>query len=228
MRRVRAPGAAWLWLAPLAAMADGQGGYCLALEPGDWGLAQRFATPFSIPAESLGTVVLQHVADGAWDPAPAGRMPAAAESGRRLWLFSLNRWRRIAGTGAAPASAAPNWWSGGDACAAPASPGKAVSPGHRPALEPAGGRVPATGAGIRAAYLLRAEKTRARHDPGAHSPAIAAYGPGDGMKHVEVHTDGACLGNPAPAVGRRCCVMARNEREIAGAEADNSPTTGWS
>lgn len=156
--RSERPAQAWLWLAPLAAMADGQGGYCLAPEPGDWGLARRFATPFSIPAESLGTVVLQHVADGAWDPALLAECRRLLAPGGRLWLFSLNplapyrwNWRGTGLGGTEPVVWRRRLRRAGFAP-------EAVSQGIGPRWSPQADAFPQSGAGIRAAYLLRAEK----------------------------------------------------------------------
>ena len=42
------------------------------------------------------------------------------------------------------------------------------------------------------------------------------------MKHVEVHTDGACLGNPGPGGWAALLRYGAHEREIAGAEADTT------
>ena len=152
------PAQAWLWLAPLAAMATGQGGYCLAPEPGSWSLAQRFATPFSIPAESLGTVVLQHVADGAWDPALLAECRRLLAPGGRLWLFALNplapyrwNWRGTGLGGTEPVAWRRRLRRAGFAP-------EPVSLGIGPRWSPQVDAFPQSGAGIRAAYLLRAEK----------------------------------------------------------------------
>ncbi len=42
------------------------------------------------------------------------------------------------------------------------------------------------------------------------------------MKHVEVHTDGACLGNPGPGGWAALLRYGAHEREIAGAEPDTT------
>ena len=44
----------------------------------------------------------------------------------------------------------------------------------------------------------------------------------DARKQVEIHTDGACLGNPGPAAGPRCCAYGGRERELVGGEADTT------
>ena len=45
---------------------------------------------------------------------------------------------------------------------------------------------------------------------------------GDGMKRVEIHTDGACLGNPGPGGWAALLRYGAHERELAGAEADTT------
>ena len=51
------PALAWLWLAPLPGPARA-GGECRSPASDDWERAERFALPFSLPAESVGTLVL--------------------------------------------------------------------------------------------------------------------------------------------------------------------------
>ncbi|GAA5010807.1 class I SAM-dependent methyltransferase [Pseudoluteimonas lycopersici] len=150
------PAQEWLWLAPDAGENGSTGGQ--RLSPTGWDRNPRYATPFSIPAESLGTVVLQHVADGAWDPALLAECRRLLAPGGRLWLFALNplapyRWnwrgtglggtepviwrRRLRRVGFVP---------------------EAVSQGIGPRWNPRVDDALQSGAGIRAAYLLRAEK----------------------------------------------------------------------
>lgn len=43
--------------------------------------------------------------------------------------------------------------------------------------------------------------------------------PHAGMKHVEIHTDGACLGNPGPGGWAALLRYNARERELAGGEA---------
>ena len=42
------------------------------------------------------------------------------------------------------------------------------------------------------------------------------------MKRVEIHTDGACLGNPGPGGWAALLRYGAHERELAGAEADTT------
>ena len=46
-----------------------------------------------------------------------------------------------------------------------------------------------------------------------------ASGRADAGKHVQVHTDGACLGNPGPGGGAALLRYRGKERELAGGEA---------
>ena len=45
---------------------------------------------------------------------------------------------------------------------------------------------------------------------------------GDHMKRIEIHTDGACLGNPGPGGWAALLRYGAHEREISGAEADTT------
>lgn len=154
------PAQHWLWLAPLPPERP-EGGRGVALYPrgGRFGGDVACGLPLPLPSEAFGTVVLQHVA-----------MPAAAGSalleeverlllpGGRVLLFGLNplspyRWR---------------WRGHGLRAAEPLSwrrllrraglePG-AVSEGMGPRWEPVADARRQDGAGLRAAYLLRADK----------------------------------------------------------------------
>lgn len=152
------PAQEWLWLAPRAEAGDtaSTGGHRLV--PEHWDRNRRYATPFSIPAESLGTVVLQHVADGAWDPLLLEECRRLLAPGGRLWLFALNplapyrwNWRGTGLGGTEPVVWRRRLRRGGFAP-------EAVSQGLGPRWKPQVDETPQSGAGIRAAYLLRAEK----------------------------------------------------------------------
>ena len=43
-----------------------------------------------------------------------------------------------------------------------------------------------------------------------------------GLKHVEIHTDGACLGNPGPGGWAALLRYNARERELAGGEAQTT------
>ena len=152
------PAQEWLWLAPLVDAGETVSSGGQRLCPTDWDRSQRYATPFSIPAESLGTVVLQHVADGAWDPALLAECRRLLSPGGRLWLFALNplapyrwNWR---GTGLGGTE--PLLWRRRlrRAGFAPEPISQGIGPRWNPRIDDA----LQSGAGIRAAYLLRAEK----------------------------------------------------------------------
>ena len=160
------PAQEWLWLAPVVEAVAGHesaSGHCLF--PADWDRAQRYATPFSIPAESLGTVVLQHVADGAWDAALLEECRRLLVPGGRLWLFALNplapyrwNWRGTGLGGTEPVIWRRRLHRAGFVP-------EAVSQGIGPRWSPQADDAPQSGAGIRAAYLLRAEKRAAGLTP---------------------------------------------------------------
>jgi SAM-dependent methyltransferase len=160
------PAQEWLWLAPVADAAAGHesiGGQCLF--PAHWDRNQRYRTPFSIPAESLGVVVLQHVADGAWDPALLEECRRLLAPGGRLLLFALNplapyrwNWRGTGLGGTEPVVWRRRLRRAGFL------PG-AVSQGIGPRWNPRVDDALQSGAGIRAAYLLRAEKCAAALTP---------------------------------------------------------------
>jgi SAM-dependent methyltransferase len=153
------PAQEWLWLAPVVEAVAGlesASGQCLF--PAAWGRGQRYATPLSIPAESLGTVVLQHVADGAWDPALLAECRRLLAPGGRLWLFALNplapyrwNWRGTGLGGTEPVVWRRRLRRAGFV---PEALSRGIGPRWNPQVDDA----LQSGAGIRAAYLLRAEK----------------------------------------------------------------------
>ncbi|QDW67398.1 class I SAM-dependent methyltransferase [Luteimonas granuli] len=156
------PAQPWLWLAPLPparrSAAPGRG---LVLHPrgGRFDGEVVCGLPLPLPSETFGTVVLQHV--GTADPRGTGLLEEVERvllPGGRVLLFALNplspyRWR---------------WRGHGLSAAEPLSwrrllrrvgldPG-AVSEGIGPRWEPMVDRRRQSGAGLRAAYLLRADK----------------------------------------------------------------------
>lgn len=158
------PALAWLWLAPLPGPARA-GGECRSPASDDWERAERFALPFSLPAESVGTLVLQHVADGAWDPALLAECRRLLVPGGRLWLFSLNplapfrwSWRGTGLGGTEPVAWRRRLRRAGFAP-------EAVSRGLGPRWRAQADASVQSGAGIRAAYALRAEKRAAGMTP---------------------------------------------------------------
>lgn len=153
----------WLWIAPVAQVPGNMPGRGLCLHATASGLngAIRCELPLPLPSETFGCIVLQHVlGDAAHSGALLAECARLLSPGGRLALFALNplapyrlRWRgaglqalepitwrrrlRRVGLTAAPVSQGigPNWQ---------------VQPSTR--LQ--------DGPGLRAAYLLRADKRR--------------------------------------------------------------------
>jgi hypothetical protein len=154
----------------------GQGGdRCLDLHlaGGRFEGSVRCALPLPLASESLGTVVLQHVADY-----PIDRSALLAECtrvlvpGGCLWLFTLNplapyhlRW-----TGSGLRGAEPVIWRRRLRTAG-LTP-DAVSQGLGPRWRIAASSRVQDGAGLRAAYLLRAEKRMAPLTPVRARPRV--------------------------------------------------------
>lgn len=154
------PGQSWLWLAPTSAPSDapGRGLQLQACAPG-WRGPVRCALPLPLANESIATVVIQHTARGGM-----GRSALIEECARvlvpggRLWLYALNplspyRWR-WSGSGLSASEPLPWRRRMRQAGLAPESVSQGIGPcwriQTRADLQP--------GPGLRAAYLLRAEK----------------------------------------------------------------------
>lgn len=177
-------GLPWLWIAPLPPAGDsrpaGRGLRLCAAQPG-WAGDARCALPLPLAGESLGVVLLQHAL-----PAGAAGSELLAECARvlvpggRLVLFALNplapyrwRWR-----GSGLQVAEPLTWRRRlrEAGLQPEAISQGIGPGWRPVASPR----PQAGVGLRAAYLLRAEKrtlpltpVRQRRRPVAPHPVPA-------------------------------------------------------
>ena len=167
------PGQATLRLAPAPGVSDGERCLDLHLDGSRFEGSLRCGLPLPLASESLGTVVLQHVADY-----PIDRSALLAECvrvlvpGGRLWLFALNplapyRWR-WAGTGLRGAE--PVIWRR-RLRAAGLTP-DTVSQGLGPRWQIAANTRVQDGAGLRAAYLLRAEKRVAPLTPVRVRPRV--------------------------------------------------------
>lgn len=150
----------WLWLGPVEGEAAGDGhGLRLAAAQEGWRGAIACGLPLPLPSDAFATVVLQHAV-----PAGAAADALLAETARILlpggwlWMFVLNplspyrwRWR-----GSGLSASEPLTWRRRlrehGLVSDPVSQG--IGPAWR--VEP----VPVLqhGAGLRAAYLLRAEK----------------------------------------------------------------------
>jgi len=157
-----APGRHWLWLG-----ADDDEGGCAGdgrglhlRQNGDrWDGDVACGLPLPLPSEAFATVVLQHVVPGG--AASAALLAEAARvllPGGRLWLFALNplspyRWRwRGSGLGASePLSWRRHLRQHG---LAPEPVSQGIGPTWQVATAPGLQHGP----GVRAAYLLRAEK----------------------------------------------------------------------
>jgi SAM-dependent methyltransferase len=162
------PGQAGLWLSPRA-MGDNEPGLpLLHLHAAARGFDGdvRCGLPLPLPSESCGVVVVQHLADISADP--AGLLEECVRvlvPGGRLWLLALNplspyrlRWR-----GQGPRVAEPVTWRRRLRAAGlvPDTVSRGLGPTWAIAPEPA----MQDGAGLRAAFLLRAEKRRSPLTP---------------------------------------------------------------
>jgi hypothetical protein len=154
------PGQPWLRLMPTDGLAMvGERELPLHVSGGYFHGPVRCALPLPLASESVGTVVLQHVADGS--VLPDAILEEAARvlvPGGRLWLLTLNplapyraRWQRQG-----PSASEPVRWRR-RLRAAGLEP-EAVSQGVGPRWKPIPNASLQQGAGLRAAFLLRAEK----------------------------------------------------------------------
>jgi SAM-dependent methyltransferase len=153
-------GQPWLRLMPIAGLAPvGDLELALHVAGGAFHGPVRCALPLPLSSDSVGTVVLQHVADGA--VVPAAVLEEAARvlvPGGRLWLLALNplapyrlRWLRQG-----PEASEPVRWR--RRLRAAGLVPEAVSQGVGPRWDILSNATLQQGAGMRAAYLLRAEK----------------------------------------------------------------------
>ncbi|HWS78136.1 MAG TPA: methyltransferase domain-containing protein [Thermomonas sp.] len=174
------PGQAGLWLCP-SGMGEGEVELpLLRLRASASGFDGdvRCGLPLPLPSESCGVVVVQHLADISADPvALLDECTRVLIPGGYLWLLALNplspyrlRWR-----GQGPRVAEPVTWRRRLRAAGLAP--EAVSRGLGPtwAVAPQAGMQ--DGAGLRAAFLLRAEKRRSPLTP-MRAPAKALWEPG--------------------------------------------------
>lgn len=154
------PAMPWLWLAPVEQGEAGRGeGLRLVSSSGGWSGATRCTLPLPLASESIGVVVLQHVA------APGRSRRELFEEcarvlapGGRLWVFALNplapyRWRwRGTGLGASEPLAWRRRLRAAGLVPEPVSQG--LGPGWKVRVV----HEPQDGPGLRAAYAIRAEK----------------------------------------------------------------------
>jgi len=173
------PGQAGLWLCP-SGMGEGEVQLpllrLLAASRGFEGDV-RCALPLPLPSESCGVVVVQHVADISAEPAALfEECSRVLIPGGWLWLLALNplspyrlRWR-----GQGPRVAEPVTWRRRLRVAGLAP--DTLSRGVGPTWVVAPDAAMQDGAGVRAAFLLRAEKRRSPLTP-TRAPA-ARWQPG--------------------------------------------------
>ena len=138
----------------------------------------RCGLPLPLPSDSCGVVVVQHLADISAEPAVLlEECTRVLVPGGRLWLLALNplspyrwRWR-----GQGPRSAEPFSWRRRlrSAGLTPDAVTQGLGPTWTIAPEP----VMQDGAGLRAAFLLRAEKRRLPLTP-MRGPAKPRWEPG--------------------------------------------------
>ena len=159
------PGQPWLWCGPapggIAGEAPGGRGLCLApAGDGGWRGDVHCGLPLPLPSETFGAVVLQHVARpaGARGPALLAEAARLLVNGGRLWLLVLNplapyrwRWRGTGITAAEPLA----WRRRLRTAGLEPDP---VSYGLGPKWDVLPSAAAQLGPGLRAAYLLRAEK----------------------------------------------------------------------
>jgi SAM-dependent methyltransferase len=154
------PGQPWLWLAAGSAPATASAqGLALHVDGGRFEGPVRCALPLPIASESVGTVVLQHAGDVFPDPAAmVAECVRVLLPGGRLWLLALNplapyrwRWSGKGVRGWEPVSWRRRLRSAG---LVPEVVSQGVGPRWHVAASPG----LQDGAGLRAAFLLRAEK----------------------------------------------------------------------
>lgn len=154
------PARPWLWLAPaLPGQIPGKRGLALAATPEGWSGAVACALPLPLPSEAFCTVVLQHPAAAAPQSGPLlEEVARILAPGGRLWLFALNplapyrwRWRGLGLRAPEPLT----WRRRLRAVGLHPDP---VSRGVGPSWGVAESTDAQDGPGLRAAYMIRAEK----------------------------------------------------------------------
>jgi SAM-dependent methyltransferase len=157
------PGQAGVWVRPVPHGPDRHAGPGLRLHVAAHGLDGDVRAGWCLPlaSESCGVVVLQHVVDLGLDPAMLLEEGARVlVPGGRLWLLALNplspyrlRWQRQG-----PGACEPVTWRRRLRAAglAPDAVSRGLGPAWSMVTDPEG----QDGAGLRAAFLLRAEKRR--------------------------------------------------------------------
>jgi len=156
-------GLPWLWLSPAPAarpVLEGRGLHLVRTGPGHWGGDAICALPLPLPSEVFGSIVLQHVLrlDAPDLRAELSEFTRLLAPGGRLWLFALNplspyrwHWR-----GSRLNASEPGSWRRRlrQAGLAADTVSRGLGPSWRPLVE----HSQQTSAGLRAAYLLSADK----------------------------------------------------------------------
>lgn len=172
------PGQACLWLAP-ARRAQTEEALdalvCRLHTSAGQGFdgSLRCGLPLALASESCGVVIVQHLADISAEPvALLEECARVLVPGGRLWLLALNplapyrlRWR-----GAGPSAAEPVTWR--RRLRATGLVPEPVSQGLGPRWAMTAANELQDGAGLRAAFLLRAEKRRMPLTPIRARPAV--------------------------------------------------------
>ncbi|HSR64150.1 MAG TPA: hypothetical protein VLM17_00910 [Xanthomonadaceae bacterium] len=166
------PGQPWLWLTVGAAGAEpAERGLLLRASREGWRGPVRCALPLPLANESVATVVVQHAAGGRRGGDLLDECARVLVPGGRLWLFALNplspyqlRW-----LGSRVGAAEPTLWRRRLRAAglSPDPVSHGLGPRWRVGVDP----VPDTGPGLRAAWMLRAEKRSAPLTPLRTRPA---------------------------------------------------------
>jgi len=157
------PGLPWLWLSPTPAARDaieGRGLNLVRAGAGRWGGDALCTLPLPLPSETFGAIVAQHVLrpDSPWCAQELSEFNRLLVPGGSLWLFALNplspyRWHwRGSGLGANE----PCRWRRRlrQAGLAAENVSHGLGPSWRQQADPS----EQASAGLRAAYLLRADK----------------------------------------------------------------------
>jgi SAM-dependent methyltransferase len=155
------PGQPWLWLSPVDGGDDTASGHGLRLQvsANGWAGAVRCALPLPLANESVATAVVQHVTrNGGTGMALLSECARVLVPGGKLWLFALNplspyRWRW---NGNGLGASEPMPWR--RRLRAAGMQPEAVSQGLGPRWRIEADAVLQHGPGLRAAWLLRAEK----------------------------------------------------------------------
>lgn len=154
------PGQPWLWLAAGPAVPSEAGQSLRLLVDGNrFAGAIHCALPLPIASEAVGTVLLQHAGDVC--PAPGALLAECARvllPGGRLWLLALNPLApyRLRWSGSGASASEPVTWRRRLRMAGLVPEAVSQGLGARWRIESATGLQ--HGAGLRAAFLLRAEK----------------------------------------------------------------------